>query len=908
MKYKKYISAVLTGTIVFAGVPVKGSENINNEYIKTIEDYANINETVTSGGAINVYEKTPVETVCYSVPVKMVQAANPKLESMGNAALDGNAFVTVKGGKSIIDINFKSVMYTGLYGHLLKFWTYPIANSMNYNWWNDSTNEIPAEVIKTYMDYGMEYTNGNTSQYEFIKTIRFERNIERENSIFVRISVDAMAGFDQAARIDFDWDNALILEDAVTKPSIIVEKNFAVNSEEIEVKINSGYSDSSTYYTTDGTEPTISSNKYTKPFKISGNDEKVIIKAITARGNNLSEISKAEIEFSQTKKINVPTIIPEKTEAKNGEKVKINIEIQDKDAKIYYTTDGTIPDEKSEEYMGTFNVTGNNSTVIVNAVAIDNNIKSETGTAKIKFVSGSGSSSSGSISDTNDIEDGKYWMNFNLWNANIDQASMGDCAFNNNRKALVTVRGNTAKIEMAANPVSVSGYTSAIQNIKSSEVGIEVESKSNFITNTRYDGTEHKIDYITKFSFNLSELNKEYVNVEIEVPYTPMDGISAGAEGYISARLKLDWSTLERAETNDKLNVDSTMVSGSSSSENSSGSPVNYINEDMGIKINADSYILPDDIDFDIKVIKSGTTYDLADGLIDGNFIFYSITAKNETNGDNISPNGTVDIYFPMLNGDADVHIYRVTEGDKNIDGGITELEYRISDDKEYYIVTVKEFGLFVIAEKQKGAENFAYKTINNEENIIINDKVQASDFNDIKGHWAEEYIIKATELGLFKGVSKNEFAPNAPVTKAMLITVLGRLREKTESNSENSKFKDVNKSDYFFPFVAWAIENNIVKSTNDAIFNPDKNITREELAIILHNFIKNEKIEIKRYYRIEFSDKESVNFLAENSVMTLAEAGIIRGRKNRVFAPKSIATRADTATMLIRFINEYMS
>ena len=156
------------------------------------------------------------QAVKYSVPVKMVQASNPTVESMGNGALNGNAIVTVMNGKSTVELNLKATNFAGLYGHLTKLWSYPTSEKMDYSWWGDSANEIEAEVAETYMDYGLQYNQGDTTKSEFIKSVKIDRSAEKENYIYVRIQVDAMAGFDQVARLDLDWDNAVVIGDEDT--------------------------------------------------------------------------------------------------------------------------------------------------------------------------------------------------------------------------------------------------------------------------------------------------------------------------------------------------------------------------------------------------------------------------------------------------------------------------------------------------------------------------------------------------------------------------------------------------------------------------------------------------------------------------------------------------------------------
>lgn len=743
--------------IDFANAKVKEeettTENSTETTTETTTEYST--ETTTESTTESTTE-VPVKAVKYSVPVKMVQAANPSLESMGNGAIDGNAIVTVMNGKSTVELSFKAYTLSGLYGHLLKLWSYPTADAMNYSWWNDAEYEVPAGVIETYIDYGLNYTQGDTTQSEFVKTFKITRTAEKENSIYIRISVDAMAGFDQAARLDLDWDNAQVIT-------------------EVEV---------STESTTE---------------------------AVT-EGSTESTTEAAE----------------ESTTASGG---------------------------------------GNNSD-----------------------------------DESNEIEDGKYWMEIALWNANIDQASMGDSVFENNRKALVSISGNTATIEIGTNPVAVSGYTSALQDIRSDNVNINVDSRESFTTNTRFDGQEHTFDYIAKFSFDVDDITTEYIPVEISVPYTPMDGISANVGGYIAARLKLDWSGLVKADDNETLNPDSSSAAGTSSS-GGGGSSVNTSNKDTGIKIEAEEFVFPDNTTFTTKAVTTGTEYATAKKLVGDNFRLFSISAEND--GEAVTPSGVANIYFPVEKEDGNnIAIYRIVEGDKNTEAGKTELEYRLSDDGKYYVVTVKEFGLFAVA----NTDYNDVEAVSTMKPVTENTGSKEIAFKDIDNHWAEDYILKAVDKGLFTGVESDKFAPDMDTTRAMFVIVLGRLNGVSENKEGNITFKDVNKEDYFYPFVVWASENDIVEGFSEDRFAPELNITREQMARIMYEFAKNNGIELKKVARTEFTDADNISSWAEESVNALSEAGIINGRTDGTFDPKGNATRAEIATMLINFIDEYMA
>lgn len=879
--------------------------------------------------------------VSYSVPIKMVQTANPTLESMGHSALDGNAVVTVKDGKAVVDLKFKAVTLNGLYGHLINMWSYPTAENMDYSWWSDSNYEIPAEVVEKYMDYGMEYTSGNLEQSEFPRVMRLERNAEKENHIFVRVDVDAMGIYNQAARIDFDWDNAEVIkndntESIVSAPVINADKTQASNSEKVNVSITSSTEDAKIYYTTDGSKPDENSKLYTGKFEVTapsvfGGD--VVIKAIAVKdgmvnsavtdvtitfapqqktvvANNEELGAKIEaVEGSVASDVTIDKIekASEKVEplkdiinkAVNSKIMNIDFALNENAENLLLNVDVTDFDKATTKL---YRVTNDNNYEVVESTIADNILSAEISTAGIYVIADTKNSNNGGSSET--IEDGKYWMPIALWNANIDQESMGDSAFENNRQALVTVNNGIATIEVASNPVAVSGYTSALKSIQSSDTTIKVLSKAPFTTNTKFDGKEHKFDYVSKFSFTTNYMENEFLNVQISVPYTPMDGVMASAGGSLSARLKLNWSSMSKTDDSATLNPDSSSANGSSSS--GGGSSVNTSNEDTGIKIEADEFVFDDGTTFNTDVVSSGEEYKTAESLL-GNTDFRLFDIKALVGSTEVKPNGQAKVYIPVKDNDKNVVIYRINKSDKTTEPTKTELEYTVSQDKKYYVVTVKEFGLFAVAESTgEVKEEEKADTITKEE--IVNADTEKIAFGDIENHWAYDNILSAVDMGLFTGVSDTEFAPNKTATRAMFVTVLGRLAGVSTNKTGDNKFTDVKNNDYFYPYVMWAVENGVVSGLSDSKFGSSSNITREQMAVMLYNFAKSQNIELSNIYSgSNFKDTDKISSWAVESVDALVKAGILNGRDNGNFDPKGTATRAEIATMFVKFINAYM-
>ena len=114
--------------------------------------------------------------------------------------------------------------------------------------------------------------------------------------------------------------------------------------------------------------------------------------------------------------------------------------------------------------------------------------------------------------------------------------------------------------------------------------------------------------------------------------------------------------------------------------------------------------------------------------------------------------------------------------------------------------------------------------------------------FEDTTTHWANENIERAVSLGLFSGVSETEFRPDAPMTRAMFVTVLGRMAgidpEEWEIPYLSLLFSDVDPNGYYAPYVAWAVHMGIADGTGSGKFSPNDNVTREQMARFIGNYL----------------------------------------------------------------------
>ena len=162
----------------------------------------------------------------------------------------------------------------------------------------------------------------------------------------------------------------------------------------------------------------------------------------------------------------------------------------------------------------------------------------------------------------------------------------------------------------------------------------------------------------------------------------------------------------------------------------------------------------------------------------------------------------------------------------------------------------------------------------------------------------------------LFKGTGKTTFAPNAPMTRAMFVTVLGRLDGAQVRHSRTSLFTDVDYGKYYTGYVCWAADNGIVYGVSALKFAPDEQITREQICVMLTRYCAFAQISLQATKpAVTFVDRGSISKYAKTSVALCQRSGLISGEKvagGYRFRPLGNATRAEVATILMNFDKAY--
>ena len=161
-----------------------------------------------------------------------------------------------------------------------------------------------------------------------------------------------------------------------------------------------------------------------------------------------------------------------------------------------------------------------------------------------------------------------------------------------------------------------------------------------------------------------------------------------------------------------------------------------------------------------------------------------------------------------------------------------------------------------------------------------------------------EEY--KITDDGFSYEVKKCS-SPEEMLTRGMLITVLYRMAGEPQVKDFRNPYTDIEKDAYFENAVKWGNAKSVVKGTGNNLFSPERTVTREEFVTMLYNYVKPdyEAADLR-----QFEDSETISIWAVNGFKWAVKKSIIQGKGNNNLAPNDYITRAESATIIERYLN----
>lgn len=192
------------------------------------------------------------------------------------------------------------------------------------------------------------------------------------------------------------------------------------------------------------------------------------------------------------------------------------------------------------------------------------------------------------------------------------------------------------------------------------------------------------------------------------------------------------------------------------------------------------------------------------------------------------------------------------------------------------------------------------------------------------KEAWFYNAVRAVYKLGYFNGTSETTFSPNAPMTRAMLVTVLYRVFNKSYVNAPNvnypgiepsrsNYFSDVPQNAWYAKAVNWAASFNIVNGVGNGKFDPDGTITREQVGTIIYRFLKyvygwkecpveiDPKVDLRH-----IQDADKISDWALEGVTFCVKESIIFGTANNnklYLNPQGNASRAELSAIVHRLV-----
>lgn len=173
--------------------------------------------------------------------------------------------------------------------------------------------------------------------------------------------------------------------------------------------------------------------------------------------------------------------------------------------------------------------------------------------------------------------------------------------------------------------------------------------------------------------------------------------------------------------------------------------------------------------------------------------------------------------------------------------------------------------------------------------------------FDDVaKSDWFYDGVDYVYRRQLMSGVAERSFAPDAPLSRGMLICVLWR-RDGSPAAANPAAFGDVAAGSWYADAVSWGVQNKIVSGVSETEFAPDVPLSREQLAVMLANYAALRGIPLTSADIGSFSDSGDVSAWAYDALTSMVGSGILSGSGNSLL-PKKSATRAEAAAILARF------
>ncbi|MDO5785648.1 MAG: S-layer homology domain-containing protein [Eubacteriales bacterium] len=179
-------------------------------------------------------------------------------------------------------------------------------------------------------------------------------------------------------------------------------------------------------------------------------------------------------------------------------------------------------------------------------------------------------------------------------------------------------------------------------------------------------------------------------------------------------------------------------------------------------------------------------------------------------------------------------------------------------------------------------------------------DPTPASRFTDVPADaWYADAVNTAAEKGLMAGVGNNKFDPNGIVERCQVAQIIWNMAG-SPAVTGTTPFVDVASNAWYTQAVVWAYQNQVVAGTSATTFAPAQSVTRQDFACMLYRYAGSPKTVTDLS---KFTDANAISAYAQDAVQWAVSKGIISGNDLSQLNPKGYLTRAEAASIIVRYV-----
>ncbi|NLO21268.1 MAG: hypothetical protein GX119_04625 [Syntrophomonadaceae bacterium] len=176
--------------------------------------------------------------------------------------------------------------------------------------------------------------------------------------------------------------------------------------------------------------------------------------------------------------------------------------------------------------------------------------------------------------------------------------------------------------------------------------------------------------------------------------------------------------------------------------------------------------------------------------------------------------------------------------------------------------------------------------------------------FKDIQSHWAYQEIVKLANLGIAGGYPDGSYLPDNKITRAEFAKLLVETMGWTPSQKKLNFVDTSHLPTWSLGYIATAVDKDVIKGYADNSFRGDQVINRAEMATMAVRTLSTENGVQGEMKKSSFADDNNIPDWARAAVNGAVKAGILKGLPGNIFGGEQNASRAETAVILVRMLN----